>query len=120
MPMMIQAGPYVPMIPWWVLYVTVLGATWGLFRLGRGRGGGAVAVGCLSFIPIVILGFLALPPRLFLVTLALGVLPLLAAIVGMRGRPAAAAPAGGVLAPGAMARIPAPLMAGQPRAEAVL
>jgi hypothetical protein len=96
--LMIQtAPPDAAAIPWWVLYVLVLGATWLLFRLARSKGARVVPLGCLAFVPLWIVALLALPDGLWL-------------------PPVAGAPH----APRAIARIPKELMAGQPRAESVL
>ncbi|HYH83094.1 MAG TPA: hypothetical protein VEX86_25085 [Longimicrobium sp.] len=120
--LMIQtAPPDAAAIPWWVLYVLVLGATWLLFRLARSKGARVVPLGCLAFVPLWIVALLALPDGLWLLTLALAVLPLLGALVGSRWGGVAAPPlAGAPHAPRVIARIPKELMAGQPRAESVL
>ncbi len=116
--MMMQAAPpEATAIPWWVLYVVVLGATWGLYRLARSRGRVAIPVGCVTFVPVWIIAFLALPGGMWLLTLGLAVLPAIGAVAGSRGR-------GGMVAPGgqprALEQIPRQLLAGQPQPGAVL
>lgn len=118
----LQAAPADPaLIPWWVLYVVVLGATWGLFRLAR-RTGWAIPLGCFTFVPVMILALLALPSRMWWVMLGLSLVPLIAALLGFRGRDGGAVPGGGVprLQPRAMTHIPRQLLAGQPQPDSVL
>ncbi len=118
--LILQAAPGEPaLIPWWVLYVVVLGATWGLFRLSR-RTGWAIPLGCFTFVPVMIIGMLALPSRMWFVMLTLGIVPLVAALLGFRRRDGAVAAPGALPHPRAMAHIPKQLLAGQPRPDSVL
>ncbi|HEU4560046.1 MAG TPA: zinc ribbon domain-containing protein [Longimicrobium sp.] len=120
--MILQAAPAEPaLIPWWVLYVVVLGATWGLFRLAR-RTGWAIPLGCFTFVPVMIIALLALPDRMWLLMLVLSIVPLFAALVGFRRRDGGAVADGGMpqLQPRAMTHIPKQLLAGQPRPDSVL
>jgi hypothetical protein len=121
MTMMLQAAPGGTVFPWWVLYVVVLGATWGLFRLARGMGRTAIPLGCLAFIPVYVVGLFALPRELWLLVMGLSMLPMLGAAVGSLGRGAAGASGAGIPAwPRALARVPARVMLGQPQPGAVL
>jgi hypothetical protein len=107
--------------PWWVLYVVVLGATWGLFRLARGLGWAAIPLGCLAFIPVYVVGLFALPRELWLLVMGLSMLPMLGAAVGSLGRGATGVSGAGIPAlPRALARVPARVMWGQPQPAAVL
>jgi hypothetical protein len=119
--MMIQAtGPETVMLPWWVLYVVVLGSTWGLFRLSK-RTGWAIPLGCLSFVPVMVIAFLSLPDRLWLLILGLSVLPVFSALLGFARRGAAdAAEAGAGSQPRTFRQFSRQLLQWQPRADAVL
>lgn len=120
MVMMMQAVPGGTAIPWWVLYVVVLGAVWGLFRLARSRGGWAIPLGCFTFVPVWIIAVLALPRGMWFLEVGLAVLPAIAAVVGSRGRGAAASGSAPAARAGALAQVPARVMLGQPQPGAVL
>ncbi|HET7232543.1 MAG TPA: zinc ribbon domain-containing protein [Longimicrobium sp.] len=120
--MLIQAGPAeVALMPWWVMYVAVIALTYAVFAMAR-RTGWAVPLGCLSFFVLMGVGALSLPGNLSLLMLALAALPFIGSLVGSRGRaPAARGAAGVAPGPRAIGRVPQqPLMAGQPRPDAVL
>lgn len=117
--MMIQAaGPETVMLPWWVLYGVVLGSTWGLFRMAK-RTGWAIPLGCLSFVPVMVLAFLSLPDRLWLLILGLSVLPVFSALAGFARRGAAAAEGGAGSQLRTFKQFSRQLMQWQPRPEAV-
>jgi hypothetical protein len=121
MAMTMQAVPGATAIPWWVLYVVVIGATWGLFRLARSRGYWAIPLGCFAFVPVWIVAMLALPHGMWLLTVALAVLPIAGALVGFRTRGGAGAAGVPAAVPArALAQIPRQLLAGQPQPGAVL
>lgn len=117
MMMQASAGP----IPWWVLYAMVIALTWSAWRLARGHGfGRAIPVGCAAFVPLMIVGIVTLGARFWLLALALSLVPQIAALVGMRRGGSASTGYGALPQPRAMSRIPRQLLAGQPRADAVL
>jgi len=121
MAMMMQAAPGGTAFPWWVLYIVVLGATWGVFRLARGMGRKAVPLGCLAFIPVYVVGLFALPRELWLLAMGLSLLPTIGSVAGSLGRGAAGGSAAGIpVLPGALRRRPARVMWGQPQPGAVL
>jgi len=118
--MMIQAtGPEVVMLPWWVLYVVVLGSTWGLFRMAR-RTGWAIPLGCLAFFPLLAIAILSLPDQLWLLILGLSVLPVFSAMFGFARRGGTDAGAGTGSQPRTFRQFSRQLMSWQPRADAVL
>jgi len=121
MAVMMQAAPGGAVFPWWVLYVVVLGATWGLFQLARGMGRRAIPLGCLAFVPVYVVGLFALPRELWLLVMGLSILPMLGSVAGSLGRGAAGVAGAGVSAvPRALRRGPARVMWGQPQPGAVL
>jgi hypothetical protein len=119
--MMMQAtGPEVALLPWWVLYVVVLGSTWGLFRLSK-RTGWAIPLGCLTFVPVLAIALLSLPDRLWALILGLSVLPVFSAMFGFARRGAAATAEGAAGSqPRTFKQFSRQLMSWQPRADAVL
>lgn len=112
MPMMMMQAAPATSIPWWVLYVVALGATWGVYRLARSTGRWAIGAGCIAFVPVWVLALFALP-EMWLTALAVGALPVIGAMVGARRR-------GGAPVAGAPSRVSRHLLAGQPQPGAVL
>lgn len=119
--MMIQVtGPEAATLPWWVLYVVVLGSTWGLFRMSR-RSGWAIPLGCLAFVPVMVVAFLSLPDRLWLLILGLSVLPVFSAMLGFARRGRTDGAEGGAGAgPRTFRQFSREMLSWQPRADAVL
>ncbi|HET7464123.1 MAG TPA: zinc ribbon domain-containing protein [Longimicrobium sp.] len=108
------------LLPWWVLYVVVLGSTWGVFRLSK-RTGWAIPLGCLAFFPLLAIALLSLPDQLWLLILGLSVLPVFSALFGFarRGGTEAGDDGAGVQ-PRTFKQFSRQLMPWQPRADAVL
>lgn len=121
--MMLQADTPPP-LPWWVLYVALLGLAYGTFRMTKIRWWGGCLTATLSWFSLLFIAALTVPQAEFWLAMLPPLIPLvvcIAALVHHHGgaRPAAAAIASDL--PGRpWKQFPPGVMQGQPNPRAVL
>src|SRR4051794_16158514 len=114
---MLQSPP-APSLPWWVLYLVLIGITCGTWRTARLRWWAGCLVALMGWMFIPFAAVLPLPASRWPVTLLVTCAPLLAWLAGIGwnarrgGRAEACAPA--------VPRLPPAALQGQPAARAVL
>jgi hypothetical protein len=121
--LMLMQADAPPPLPWWVMYVALLGLAYGTWRLTRLRWWGGCLTAGTGWALLFIVGLMTIPGSHVGLILSLPFVPLLAWVVAMlRGH------GGGVTETSLGGRIPAPVMRqiapgamqGQPSARAVL
>jgi hypothetical protein len=113
----LQAPVDAPAIPWWVLYLALIGITWATWKLTRLRWwGGCVGAGC-GWMILLVAGILALPSSQVGLILLLTLAPVAAWITALVRRGGANVPAPVLAALPARA---AAALRGQPSARSVL